>query len=99
MALIIKPDVWKKLETKHLIKVPWEIIQCFANRSGITLDELRQKHKTDPKTVWFVSETDSGRKLKIVFMQHPNRDIEIKSAFEPNPEEIAIYAKHGYRQP
>ena len=99
MALKISPDVWKKLEEKHSIDVPWEIIECFANRSGIEIDELRQKHKTNPKTKWFISETDHGRKLKVAYIHHPNGDVEIKSAFEPNDEEIAIYRKHGYRQP
>lgn len=99
MAMIIDPDVWEKLVKKHRIDPPWEIIQCFANRFGIELDDIREEHKTNPKTVWFISETDCGRKLKVVFMRYPNGDIKIKSVFPPDAKEMAIYTKHGYQQP
>jgi hypothetical protein len=84
------------MEERHHVKVPGEILECFANRTGRYLDDLREKNKTTPKTQWFISETDYGKKLKIVFIMHPNKAIEIKSAFEPNANELFIYNKHAY---
>jgi hypothetical protein len=44
-----------------------------------------------PPTEWFIAETDTGRRLKVVFMEYPDR-IVIKSAYEPSIEEESIYA-------
>lgn len=95
MALKISSDVREKLDKKHQVSER-EIVECFANRTGKFLDELRQYHQTNPKTLWFVSETDRARKLKVVFIQHPNGEIEIKSTFPPNQKELYIYQKFAY---
>jgi hypothetical protein len=43
--------------------------------------------------LWFVAETDYGRKLKIVFIQRSDGRIDIKTAYEANPTEIEIYER------
>lgn len=95
MALKISPAVQEKLDKKHGVKES-EIVECFANCVGKYLDDTRQRHKTDPKTLWFVSETDRARKLKVAFILHVNGDIEIKSAFPPNATEQSLYNRLGY---
>ena len=69
-------------------------MQCFANKTGRLLDDDREDHRTDPPTHWFISETDAGRELKIIFVRETDA-IFLKSAFEPNEEERRIYNKYG----
>ena len=92
MSLYISRKVRTKLSGKKPPVTEDEIVQCFANRTGLYLVDVREEHKTNPPTQWFIAETDYGRKLKVVFMQMGN-DIHIKSAFEPNNEELRIYKK------
>lgn len=94
MNLKISPAVLQKLKEKHNVTEA-EIVECFANRSGRFLADNREEHRTNPATLWFVSETDFARKLKVVFIQHSDGQVEIKSAFEPNPTELYIYNKHS----
>ncbi len=59
------------------------------------LKKLTDKHKVDRREVeQFLAPTNRGRVLKIVYIpNHPY--IELRSAFEPNDAELAIYAKYG----
>lgn len=91
--LKITEAVAKKLADKHRVDRK-EVEQCFANRLGRLLEDKRARHKTHPPTLWFLSRTHQGRTLKIVCIQI-GATIELKSAFEPNAEELAIYARHG----
>lgn len=91
MALIISDGIAKKLTEKHGVNRD-EIIQCFANREGGMLLDRREEHATDPPTQWFVAETNYGRRLKIVFVQS-GRDVHIKTAYDPNGDEVRIYNK------
>jgi hypothetical protein len=50
---------------------------------------------TMPPTMWFISETDRGRALKVVFIEHPSQVYELKTAYEPSPEEERIYDKYA----
>lgn len=93
MALIISSRIKEKLSRKEPPVTEEEIIQCFANCVKRFLLDSREEHKTNPPTQWFVSETDFGRKLKIVFIKQKNGDVEIKSAFNPNEEERRIYKR------
>lgn len=92
MALRISPKIRKKLAEKHNVSEQ-EILECFASREKKYLEDTREDHKTDPPTLWFVAETDFGRKLKIAFMQDKDGDIHIKTAYPANEEEIRIYIK------
>lgn len=92
MKITISERVLSKLNTKHGGVTADEIRQCFANRSGNYKIDSREEHMTNPLTRWFIAETDYGRKLKICFVPYQDR-LEIKTAYEPNPEEIALYGE------
>lgn len=93
MALLISAKISEKLASKHHVSEE-EVAQCFANRTGNFLFDTRENHASDPPTMWFISETDYGRKLKIVFVPK-NGDIYLRTAFAPNPDELRIYEKLG----
>jgi hypothetical protein len=94
MALIISAKVRAKLAAKVPPVTQDEIEQCFTNREGIYLYDIREEHETDPPTRWFISETDFGRQLKVVFIPRiPN--IVIRTAYDPNPTEFHIYNTKG----
>jgi hypothetical protein len=94
MALVMSQHVRTKLANKNPPVTKEEILQCFANHTGKLLIDTRSEHLTDPKTLWFISETDYGRKLKIAYIPKEG-DIIIKTAYDPNPDELRIYAKYG----
>lgn len=94
MTLMISPQVRNKLANKTPPVSKDEILQCFANRNGKFLYDTRADHLTNLITRWFIAETDFGRKLKVVFIPQAG-DIIIKSAFDPNAEELRIYARFG----
>ena len=90
MKLVISPKVAAKLAAKIPPVTQEEILQCFANRSGLYLRDTREVHQSDPPTLWFVAQTDFGRKLKVAFI---NRDgtFHIRSAYSASPTEISYY--------
>lgn len=94
MKVIASLSVQRKLKIKHTV-VMEEVYECFENRTGGFLEDMRAEHATIPPTMWFVAQTNSYRALKIVFMEHPDQVYEIKTAYEPNPEEERIYAKYS----
>lgn len=91
--LLISSKVLEKLKMKHNLGRS-EVEQCFSNRTGNLLIDNRALRKTNPPTLWFISRTNKGRLLKIVYIQKGS-EVHLKSAFEPNAIEISIYAKHG----
>ncbi|MEZ9417628.1 hypothetical protein AB4189_26230 [Vibrio sp. 10N.286.49.E1] len=93
MKLVISPSVERKLATKHDVTES-EIRDCFANRDKDFLKDQREEHQSDPPTLWFVAETDYGRKLKIAFIFYScDNSFVIRTAYPTNPEEIRIYNK------
>ena len=86
--------VAEKLQQKHSV-CQVEVRQCFINRDGGLLEDTRNDHKTDPVTEWFIAETNKGRRLKICFVQIGS-EIDVKTAFEPNDEEVRIYDAKAY---
>lgn len=94
MGLVISSKVRDKLARKTPPVTEDEILQCFANRTNKYLYDVREDHRTEPRTKWFIAETDFGRMLKVAFIQKDG-DIIIKTAYDPNPQEIRIYAKYG----
>ncbi len=95
MGLTVSRRIKTKLLEKHNVKIH-EINECFSNRTGNFLKDTRENHATDPPTLWFVSETDYGRQLKVVFIHDENtNDFIIKTAYEANDDEKRIYRKHA----
>ncbi|MHA6916173.1 ADP-ribosyl-(dinitrogen reductase) hydrolase [Ralstonia pseudosolanacearum] len=93
LNLIITPSIKHKLEVKHNV-TELEVRQCFLNLCGTYLVDDREDHRTDPPTLWFVAETDRGRKLKIIFVP-ADGNIMLKSAYDASPEVQGIYDRHG----
>ena len=93
MALVISQKISEKLATKHNVS-PDEVAQCFANREGQFLLDPREEHRSDPPTLWFIAETNFGRKLKVVFI-HKEGNNYLRSAFPPDENELRIYRKYG----
>lgn len=85
----ISPRVAAKLRDRHKVDGN-DIAECFANRHGKFFTDSRADHQTDPPTYWFVSETDAGRVLKIIFVRYPE-SFAIKSAYEPTDGSDALY--------
>jgi hypothetical protein len=94
MALKMSPHVRTKLANKTPPVTRDEIFQCFANLTGQVLLDSRAKNQTDPPTRWFISETDYGRKLKVAYIPIDG-DIVIKTAYDPDQDELRFYAKFG----
>ena len=93
--LVISQSVRNKLRDKHNVTED-EIKECFLNKdeSRGHLEDTRADHRTDPVTMWFISETHKERRLKVVWM-NTEEGVVIKSAFPPNEIEERIYTKHA----
>lgn len=96
VILHISDEIEKKLRDLHGVD-QFEILQCFGNQTRSALTDDREENQTDPPTLWFISETDFGRRLKIVFIQLTGLDVAIKSAYEPDANEERIYQKYSAR--
>lgn len=92
--MIISNTVRLKLLRKHGGITDAEITECFANRDKGDLFDDRENHKTDPQSRWFISETDRGIKLKVVYI-YDNGNVIIKTAYPPNTTEVKIYEKNA----
>jgi uncharacterized DUF497 family protein len=90
MNINLSPDIELKLLDKHSVQRK-EVEQCFYNRNGDYFTDTREEHKTDPLSEWFLARTDAGRLLKLVFICLPDRGLFIKTAYEANDKEIALY--------
>lgn len=88
--ICISTAVALMLSQKHGV-TELEVRQCFYNREGKFAYDTREEHKTHPPTLWFIAETDAGRRLKVVFQRYNNTEYVIKSAYEPNAEEERLY--------
>lgn len=86
----VSPSVENKLHVKHGVTIQ-EVFECFANREGRMVLDIREEHRTDPPTRWFVAETNRGRRLKVLAILEDDGHIIIKSAFDAKPNIIALY--------
>ncbi len=93
MRVVASAAVREKLRVKHGVTMD-EVEECFANRCGKFLRDTRERHDSDPPTLWFVAETDYGRKIKVAFIQFRDRVV-IRTAYLANEQEIRIYEKLG----
>ena len=94
LRLVITDRVLEKITKKHNV-TRTDVVQCFANKLGKSLEDDREEHRTDPPTRWFCAETDSGRELKVIYVK--DKDVVfLKSAFPPNEEELRIYKKYAF---
>ena len=94
MPLIISSNILDKLAGKHKVSRR-EVEQCFINIEAGLLQDKRASHKTIPPTLWFIAPTNHNRLLKIVFIQD-GKDVYIKTAYEPNADELNRYQRFAY---
>ena len=87
--IIATNKIKDKLWNKHQVTMT-EVEECFYNRGKLTLIDDRENNKTIPPTQWFIAETDTGRLLKIFFIEFEHSII-IKTAYHPNKNERRIY--------
>lgn len=95
MALIIGPKVRDKLANKTPPVLGKEVYECFWNRIGKTIIDDRDEHRSIPPTRWFIAETATGRRLKIVFIRTLNGDHILKTAYDPDEAEELIYEQQA----
>lgn len=96
--MFLSPAIRAKLAQPDHNVTEQEILQCFASRERTFATDARPEHQTPIPTQWFVAETDSGRKLKVVFIYDREAGIvDIKTAYSATAEVERIYFK--YSQP
>jgi hypothetical protein len=83
-----------KLKKRHGVNEP-EVVQCFQNLEGKFAYDTREHHQSNPPTLWFIAETKTGRRLKVVFIRYSKTEYVVKSAYEPNSEEEALYRNYA----
>lgn len=92
MKIQFSSAVKEKLLIKHSVTEK-EVLECFVNRDGNYLMDIREQHRTTPPTLWFIAQTNRGRMLKVCFIPpHQGHPAQLKSAFEPNDIEKRIYS-------
>lgn len=93
--LVISEKIAEKIKSKPKHQVSkTEIAQCFGNNNNTFLIDIRPDHASIPPTKWFISETDAGRLIKVCFVEY-NDLFFIRTAYEPNEEEIRIFNKYS----
>ena len=93
MNLFLSGKIKNKLANKIPPVAEEEVVQCFANRTGPLLEDTREDHRTNPPSLWFISETNTGRRLKVIFMRIGD-EFHIKSAYEPEEAAVAMYNRY-----
>lgn len=64
------------------------------NRTGKIGKDVRHASPPAPPRFWFIAETDTGRRLKVVYVLDKSRPHPVLlTAYEPNSVEEKIYAK------
>ena len=93
IQLQMSDGIREKLKVKHGITEE-QVQSCFLNRERGYLIDDREDHKTDPPTLWFISEDDTGMLIKVCFIYFPqDQTFDIKTAYYPNETEIEIYKR------
>jgi uncharacterized DUF497 family protein len=93
VKLIFYRAIEEKLLRKHAVSAT-DVKEAFMNRVGPFARELRAANQGESPRFWFISKTNLGRKLKIVFADDRNEPAPIIiTAYEPNQEEEKLYEK------
>lgn len=91
MNIVIYPKILQKLNEKHGVSRD-EVEQAFMNRTGQLAEEVRPKNQGGDPRFWFISETDTGRRLKVVFVfDEEEPGPVVITAYDPNPKEESLY--------
>lgn len=87
--LRISPSVLEKLGSKHGV-TRREVEQAFENKCGMSLEDDREDHQSDPPTLWFVAPTSKGRALKIIFIYRDGQ-VHLRSAYDADNAVQSLY--------
>jgi len=90
MDFLISRTVEQKLKYKHKVALR-EVYECFENRTSKALIDNRQQHRTFPPTRWFISKTNRGRELKVIFIRLSENQIILKTAYDANDTVKQLY--------
>ncbi len=94
MNFIVSAGVLEKLRDKHAVVSVREVEQCFENKCGMYLEDEREDNRTNPATLTFIAPTNQGRLLKVAFI-FLDGNVHIKTAFDPDADDIAFYERNG----
>ena len=93
MRIILYPLILDKLKNKHGVSAV-EVEQAFLNRTGSLAKETRPQNQGTEDRRWFISTTDEGRELKVVFFIDVDENAPVViTAYEPNDDEVNLYEK------
>ena len=93
MNIVASDWVIAKIKKEHAVSF-LEIEEAFFNHGSKYIIDTREKNRTTPPTVWFISETFDGRLLKVVMIPKMKEGIAIlRTAYEPNFKELELYEK------
>lgn len=82
----------EKLKSKEPTVEPWEVEDAFSRWEGKTVIDDRENNRTNPPTVWFISDTSEGRVLKVVGIFLINKkEFVVKTAYDPDDWEVKFY--------
>lgn len=92
MEIIATEKILEKLQAKEPKISLLEVEEAWFLHAGKVLIDTRARHKTRPETVWFISETVSGRLLKVVIIPLIDEGIAVlRTAYEPSHDEVLDY--------
>lgn len=89
MKLRMSAKTRAKLAAKHGVSED-EVLEAFADRPGYVVIDERADHASDPPTFWFIASTNSGRILKVCYVQR-GEDVYLRTAYPANATEIAVF--------
>lgn len=93
VRIIVYSLILDKLRDKHGVSAD-EVEQAFGNRDGMLAKEVRPHNQGDEDRLWFISATDKGRELKVVFFIDDDENVPVViTAYEPNDDEVKLYEK------
>lgn len=96
MEIFISDVVFRKLKERHAVSED-EIFQCFQRLKTKFAYDTRDRNRTTFPTLWFIAETNTGRRLKVVFVRYGKDKAAIKTAYEPNDFEEKLYRSYVER--
>lgn len=97
MGIYIAPAVLQKIsQPDHGEVTEKEVQECFLNHCGLYCEDHRPEHLSlsGAPTLWFVSETNHGRHLKVMFVIE-NGTSHVKSAYPATAEVERIFWKYA----
>ncbi|MCM0606471.1 MAG: hypothetical protein KA715_10305 [Xanthomonadaceae bacterium] len=92
VSFIVYQEIERKLLEKHGVTV-LEVEEAFYNLTGEYAREVRPMNHGEHPRYWFISKTNAGHRLKVVFVDDPEETRPVLiTAYNPNEEEEELYA-------